>query len=659
MLRTATTGSFCLLALLGISGCNSFFTARAIDAFTSGVKSGQLADLKHATSADFQQKALRLDSSVTALKVLPLPTEDGTVTQVEETGNNERLATVTYEDGRSPVKFRLKREANEKGSRAWVVDDVILTQSRPGRDEPLTKSVTEQMDLLLTVQQFLVSWREGGREEAQAVLHPQLQNALANVSPVHLAQITNKVLEGAESASFRPEAHIQAEKAAVFLPRGNGQLVVELLRLNGATGEWRVSEIALRDRRDGKAEVSITKLAELVGTATQFVNAYEAADREKLSKLSTEPFYKQALIAGDLKSFPLPASRIFATPFEITESGERSDLLFDAGEQTYLFSIAKEDAPAAVKPGASPQKILKVQEVTTYERDGSQIKPLSSVLTAQAVVEVFADAYAQHDLPLLAQLSTADFNRKVWGSLASPELLPHLAVDGVPAAPPRIVTTVFQGPVTEITVTQGTRALTYVLHSGRGRPQVDDVLIPSNNRPGSLKTVLEAVVPAYNFAFAWDQRQKDLLQKNSSEGLRRMIWLQSNEIPEINVTLSPYVRRPLSSMKIEGTDLVLRLGDDVRGASVRLVTEGNRYLVQDFQLSGREFADGRMEVIGELRNRLSRGTIVTSRTPRRETTGGSEGARIVPAAHAEVTPDPGEPGRIEPLLRKPVSIPGA
>ena len=613
MIRPATTGSLCLLAL-SLCGCTSLFTAQAIDAFNQGLIASDLAALQQSTSSGFQQRALRDPAALDSIKSLPLPKEEGKVTEVKEVGPDEKLLSVEVGDPPQLVQYRLKRETPAAGkSPKWLVDDVILTQKRAGSDALLTKSVSEQMDLLLTVQEFVKNWRDGSREETLAVLHPDLKSLLDELSPVHLAQITNQMLEGVRSEEFKPEARIQSRQATISLPRRGGKLVVEMVRLDGPDARWVVKDIAAESSRGKESSRSVAHIARCIGPASAFLRAYESADHETLNRLASETFYQQSLQSADLTTVPLPVSRLLSQPFELEEHDRRIDLLFTLGEDTYLISMTREAAPEAIIPSqGQPERPCRIDEITIYERGGSQIKPLSSVFTAQAVVEVFAEALNTRDVDLLSQLSTLDFDRRVWKRLEAPELLSRLPLEAIPPAAPRIVTTVFQGPVTEITVTQGTRALTYVLHSGQGRPQVDDIKYPSNNRAGSLKTDLEAVVPVYNFAWAWEQQDQPVLVRNSSEGLRRMVWIRTKVVPELHVSLNRYLPTGAPRIEAMGGDRLLTFGTPERGMQVRLVREHDQLFLEDAQLIGPELPSGRLEVVNAMRDWIIAQTTISA-----------------------------------------------
>ncbi|MCA9052594.1 MAG: hypothetical protein KDA75_02100 [Planctomycetaceae bacterium] len=703
MIRVASTGSYCLLAL-SLCGCTSFFTARAIESFTTELASGNLAGLESTTSTEFRQRALRATGSMESLKILPLPREEGEVTEVEEVAPDEQILTVQVGEPPQTVKYRLKREAvtPEKESsswtvwqgqaRRWVVDDVILTRERPAGQPPLTKSVTEQMDVLLTVQEFLASWSDGTRDETLALMHADLQDRMSTLSPVHLAQITGLVLDGLKDDSFRPEARIQTTHAVVLLPRRGGKLKLDLERSEDVDHRWIIRDVSVESTRPETPDVSVAHLAGCVGRASDFLKAYDSRDLDELKVLSSETFFTQALSTADFSTAPLPVPQLLASRFEIEEQDNRVDLLFSVGDDTYVLSMDRDELPDIVLPEQrTSEPLCRVDEVTIYERGGDQIKPLSVVFNAQAVVEVFAEALAERDLTMASQLSTLDLNQRVWSRIERPELMRTLPFDGIPAAPPRVVTTIFQGPVTEITVTQGTRALTYVLHSNGGRPQIDDVKYPTNNRSGSLKINLEALVPIYNFAWGWTRSDKAMLDRNSTDGVHRMVWMRTDRIPEIQAPIDQFLLSPAPKVEDVEGDRIVTFGTADHGMLVRLVNENDRFLVEDLHLVDAKLAGGRLEFINALRNWITieeskpqkRTVIPVAAKPRKAlasplaslslpqaapnddaTTTVPPTEETPPVAEPTATPAPpaASPATADPkvpLLQQPIQIPGA
>jgi hypothetical protein len=681
MNRVAALGGVCLL-VLGLTGCTSLLTARAIESFSAELSAGNLAGLQETTSADFQSRALRADGALESLKVLPLPSGAGEVTAIEETGPDERLVTMQIGEPPQTVKYVLKRETADETSLTslwaageWKVHDVILTRDRGEGKAPQTKSITDQMDVLLTAQEFMSSWRNGSREETLALLHPELRSRMEALSAVHLAQITEHMLDGLKDESFRPEARIQTNHAVVLLPRRGGKLQLSLEHSPEQAHRWVIRDIVKQSSRNDEPEVSVAHLASCVGRATEFLNAYQQQDLAALKTAASDTFYSQSLATADFSTAPLPVPQILASRYTIEEQAQRTDLLFELGDDTYLVSMSREEQEAAVLPehrtGEPPYR---VDEVTIYERGGEQIKPLSVVFTAQAVVEVFADALATRDLSMVSQLSSRDLEQRVWSRLDTPDLFRSLPLDVIPAAEPQVVTTVFQGPVTEITVTQGTRALTYVLHSTTGRPLVDDVRYPANNRPGSLKTSLEAVVPVYNFASAWSRQDRDGLEENSSDGVRRMVWMRSGVLPNVKAPLDQFLGRALPKMDLVGSDPVLTFGSAERGMQVRLVTEGQRLVVEDIHLTDPSLAGGRLEFVNAMRQWI---TIQEGRPVKRTVAAPANPMAAAPdrqlavlpvAAEAASTPtapptstDPAAAPMAAdtlPLIQRPIAIPG-
>jgi len=177
-----------------------------------------------------------------------------------------------------------------------------------------------------------------------------------------------------------------------------------------------------------------------------------------------------------------------------------------------------------------------------------------------------------------------------------------LPLDSFPDAPPHVAAMTFQGPVTEITVTQGSKALTYVLHTTGGRPRIDDVLFPIHNRSGSLKTTLGALAPIYNFAWSWSRSDIDGLKQSSSEGLRRVIWSRAQQRPALNVALDQHLTPTLPRIETLGNDVIVTIGTSDRGLQARLVVEGTRLLVEDIHVIGRELPDGKLELVSAMRD---------------------------------------------------------
>ncbi|MEZ6055632.1 MAG: hypothetical protein R3C01_02905 [Planctomycetaceae bacterium] len=612
MFRIATIGSICVWITSALCGCSSFLSARAIDAFSSSLEAKNMADIKANSSKDFEGSALRREDSLAALDILKLPTRDFTVRDVEDLSPTSRLVTVAVGKDETLVKYRLKREDTSRLSLAprWVVDDVIMT--RGGGAGASERSVTEQMNLLLTIQDFLAHWSEGSREQVISTLSPEMQAKLSPLPPVFLSRLTRETLDGVRRTTFNPEVNVRDNQADVSIARAGGKLMLKLEKSENSTGnsEWRITSIVAGSGRSRNSnDVDVIDRADLYGTVSGFLEGYRDLRRDELARVCTEDFYKDVLELADLTSVPLPVEQLTTATPTIEFQGKRVEMVFDLKEASYLVSLQVNDSPTAIGPGgiAMPESRYRVEELTIYEGGGKQIKPLTSLFTAQATVELYAEMLASRDAAMLKTLSTSRFNEHVWDRITNPALSKLLPLNSIPNGAPHVVTTVFLGPRTEVMVTQGTRALTYVLQSNGGRPQVDDILVPSNNQTVSLRESLESAVPVLNFAGAWQRGDKRGVEQFASEGLQRLVFLNSESLPEIGVSVAQHLLLPYRTMKQEDDIIRVTLGDGNSGAEVKLVREKGFLVIEDFSATGPEVPGGQVELASTVRSSLLRG----------------------------------------------------
>jgi hypothetical protein len=147
----------CAALGLSASGCTNLMTSHTIDAFAKGLASADTEQLREHSSERFAQQALRLPEAGDDLKVLGLPKGKLTVVKVEDVSHDMKHVTVQIGDSgeaNQTLEYHMTRPA---GSRRWVVDDLFVTQKSTGRGASISKSVTEQMNLLLTVREFLAA----------------------------------------------------------------------------------------------------------------------------------------------------------------------------------------------------------------------------------------------------------------------------------------------------------------------------------------------------------------------------------------------------------------------------------------------------------------------------------------------------------------------
>jgi hypothetical protein len=209
------TRTLCACAALAVasSGCANLMTSRAIDAFSKSLAEGDADRLRNVSSERFAQQALRLPEAGDDFKVLNIPQGKLTILKSEDLSDDKKHVTVQVgesDDRPETLEFHLIRPA---GGRRWVVDDVFVTQNKGGRNGPVTRSVTEQMDLLLTVREFLAAWKTGTRDEVLAIADDELRAVLADLPPAYLNQLTKQAVENVNTRTLRPEARIDGDRA--------------------------------------------------------------------------------------------------------------------------------------------------------------------------------------------------------------------------------------------------------------------------------------------------------------------------------------------------------------------------------------------------------------------------------------------------------------
>ncbi|MGH7200845.1 MAG: hypothetical protein ACREJB_09590, partial [Planctomycetaceae bacterium] len=229
MKRLAISWWLCALTISVAAGCGHFLESRAIDAFTAALDAQDLAALKDHSSDAFEQKALRRAEALDDMQILHLPTGETSVTEVEDVSETEKRVTVKAGESTRKVFYQLIKD----GSGEWVVNDVYLQQKHQGLTAK--RSVTEQMDLLLTVREFLAAWDGGEREAVLAVTTPKLRALLESLPPAFLERLTRQVIgERPPSSKLKPKAELDANVAVVRLPRGAGEMVLSMKLLDGA-----------------------------------------------------------------------------------------------------------------------------------------------------------------------------------------------------------------------------------------------------------------------------------------------------------------------------------------------------------------------------------------------------------------------------------------
>ncbi len=580
----------CWLALclgwLSLSGCANVVETRTIELFSKALESGDLQKLKTATSTGFEERALRKDEALDDLKLLRLPTGDLEIDKVEQVSPTVKRVSVLVGESKQKLKYQLKLDPQTK---KWVVDDVYLKQKKDG--VTATKSVTEQMDLLLSVREFLDAWKDGDRDDVLRTVTPEFAETLRPLPPAYLNRLTQQVIGKQKTGKrLQPRAQLDENTAHVRLPIAVGELWLTAKR---ADGHWLVDEVEVSSREEKEAVPSTRQLAQVTHAATAFLNAYQAGDKSRLQSLCTPKFFSGSLAPANLSQVTLPSGDVPADsvqihvawqgfsstdPQEAQLRGKHSDFVVEGPNEVLKLSLLREEAS-----DADHQAKYLIEEATLYELDSRQEKRLSALFTAHALVQIYAEALASRDLETLRASSSIDFDRRVWRSLHA-GLVHEMPLNEIEDATPKIQSTVFSGSLTQVTVTQGTRALTYMLQDRQGELLVDDVLLPTIGRPSSLKATLELMLPVLDFAAGLRLGQLDALQRQSSSDFNRLVWHQTPKIPNIGYDIVQHLHAPLVSIEQSDDRALLVLGNDTFGAQVTLIRESGRFVVDELLL---------------------------------------------------------------------------
>ena len=584
------TSASCICAVVVstlLTGCANLAETRALTAFTEAVQEKDLVELRASTSGRFESKSLRMAESIDDFAVLRLPKGDLEITKVDVISKNEKRVNVTV--GKAKLRYRLVREP---GSRKWVVDDVFLRRKKDGVVS--TKPVTELMDLVTSVREFLGAWDQGVRGEMLELSTPELGELLASLPPTYLSRLAKHAIgDRAQDRKLRPEAQLDDDVAVVRLPRTSGQIILSFQKIDG---QWLVSDMAVESRKDKDHITSVRQLATVLNSAATFLDGYRAGDKAKLKTVSQKSFYDGSIALAQLKSVTLPTSQEAASTYEVKLTNGIADFVVPYKNELVKLSLTKiegVDADAVVQ--------YRIEEVTLYELDGKQEKRLSALFLSHAMMQIFAEALVTRDLPTLTINSTSDFQRRVWKKMDA-HLLHELNFTEIEPFAPKILATSFKGAVTEVTVRQGSKALVYVLRDNKGVLQIDDVLMPVAGRPNSLKQHYEVMIPVHQFAQSIPKGDVNSLYRVSSKDFNRAVWHEIKKgIPTVGVNYKNLFGQPLSTLNFKDDQAVLGFGDKRYGASVLLVREGENYVVDDVILITGPEARQRIELKDTLR----------------------------------------------------------
>lgn len=565
---------FIFLALFACatSGCSHFSEGRAIAAFTSALVAGDMQELKDVTSDDFKEKALRRSEALDDLQVLRLPEEPPAIVEVKDVSDVEKQVTVTEPGGSSKLLYKLVVD-DETGR--WVVDDIFTKQQKSG--VTVSKPVTEQMDLLLTIRDFLEVWDEDDRESVLAITTPEFSAILEELPAPWLARLTQQIVGGRHAnrsqRQHKPQVAIDGDTAVVRLPRTEGTLQISL-KMHDA--DWKVDDASILTRKEELQIRSVKNRARIIYAATSFVEAFRMNDRGTLVRVSTSDLYEKVLKGADLTSAKIPDIMLAPQHYELKATVDKATILIPTPASVVKLELNRIGAD-------TPDATYQVSDLSLYDSSGKNKMRLSAFFTATNQVKAFHQALIRSDRKGLGRLSSRDFDKRVW-SMAEGlpiQLLPTGAATGpiLKTAAPES-----HGSLTHVQVQHREGLATYVLINAEGRLVIDDVMLGSGDRQRSLRTSLELAMPILAFATAVDSNRIPDIQRVCSDDFNRLVWSRAKSIPDVQSPILSQLTKPIRSMRTQPGRAIVELGDPTSGAVVKLETDNQHWVIDDIEI---------------------------------------------------------------------------
>ncbi|MBD3674728.1 MAG: hypothetical protein HUJ26_14500 [Planctomycetaceae bacterium] len=543
----------------------------AIQRFMNAMELEELDAVRLTTSKQFNSTALRHPDSYKDLEFLNIPTGEVEVVEIDHVSGTEKRVQAAIGENKQNLTFLLtfNDEIDE-----WLVDNLFMKQKKDG--VIAVRSVSDQMQLLVTVREFMESAQSGETDTLLALTSNEFKEILSHIPEKSFEKMREKIAGDKPMKTLQPQAQFDENQAMVKIHRLSGQILMTLVSNEGS---WKVDDIAIESREDQYHVPSLRRTAAVMGTGIEFLKAYQSHDHAKLAEVSDSKFYKYVLKNADLSSFPLPFENILDQEYRIKASGSIAMIVIPAGEDVVTLDLEVDDAS---ETGTKAIK-YRVREVTHFDAANQQQRLLSSVFTSQATLKAFVSALEKRDLEILQRLSTPDFNKQVWDRLDR-ETVRTLPIEGVGHGTPRMIWSNYQGDLTEFRLMQGEYAITYQIRDWNGEQLVDDILVTMPNRPQSLKNTLALVVPVHQFRAGIVKNDLIRIQKSVSGDFNRLVWKHAPSVPAIAKSTVGFYQHPIEQVRIRANEADLTLGSNNAGTTVRLIQEHEQWLIDEILL---------------------------------------------------------------------------
>lgn len=579
-----------LLLLISVTGCASMVEMKTIEQFAQAMEKEDIRKLKHHTTMKFSKVAFRDKSSLDDLKVLNIPTGEATIVEIKDVSENHKKVVVEVGKNKKKLLYELKK-VTKTGE--WVVDDIYINQK--SKNLNVMKSVTEQMDLLVTIREFVDAWENGNRDDILLSTDGEFKETLEQLHPAFLAKLSQRIAgESSNTKRKRPDAQMDKDIAIIRISRRSGQMIITM-KLN--EGKWKATDVAVESREDGNHVKSAKKEAKMLLAVSNFLDAYNQDDKVALKKFSADKFYQGSLNFGDLKVAPLPESQMAAADYELRVEDKLANFITQKDGKMVNLSLLKIESDEM----DIPDQYL-VEEVTLFQDQGNQQVTLTSLFSSRAITLLFNEALTKRDVKILGFSSTPDLNRRVWEKV-NPNLVAQLPVDEIAQPGFEILDINFNGSVTKVYARQGNLPLTYILRDHLGQLLVDDIELDLQGRPSSVKATLELLVQVQNYAYDMHENNIRNLQRHSTRDFNELVWRQVDRVPQIGFSIPELLMSPLTTMELNENQgyARIKLGDDQQGATVMIKRQHDEYVVDDIMVHSDKVASRYVSTKKELR----------------------------------------------------------
>lgn len=555
---------------------------RAITQFTDALVEDNEKAFRRSVSTRFEQRAMRSTDAWKDLDILKLPK---TKLEIDESTSLDENTFETIAKDEKGTKYQFKI-ARDQEKRRWVVDDVLIRQKKKGTSA--TKSVTEVMDLLLTVREFLTTLQDNDRSTILSTVTVNLREPLEQMPESWMSRLVERVASECESdMARRPEIQMNESDALVKMPSKNGFLLLKVAREDD---QWLFSDIEVRQRKTDDHPGSVLRQARALNAVSQFLAAYEHQDKAELKTLCDPTFFSTSLEIGDLAMIHMPSAEHAPDDFEIRSfSGQLTIMVPDKTQIVQLdLTTLKNDERKAVQKlseGAVESSFV-IRDITIYDRQTRKQQKLESAFTAPARAMLFVAALHEQNVPILRQLSTKEFSKGTWDRI-DPAQVSQLPLTEVPRGELALQETDVRGDTTEMQfMSDGGQICNIVMRSENGKLNVDDVQYPNAAmQVASLRSHLLVTVPIIELASAWRKQDLEGVKRCCSTDFNRLIWGNLKAVPEEFDRLPEMLLVPTQSTTMADSQAMVELAQvGNQPVSVRLLKENSEWVIDEISV---------------------------------------------------------------------------